>query len=391
MLGLYNNKKIKLLNSIKTQIRNNRKGYYSYKKKICIIAYEGFHANVVCNIVRICNYNTNYVEVYVHQSVKNELAELLCDDAEKVNWVIIPDIDDMHIYQSVSKIIGCSRRWDMIIIPSVEYDCMKYSPIFINHKKNTELVAGIHNLNRIFSSESSDPTFWNIINKTTSFAVISNLLFDEIKKQNLTSKKVYVFPSIFYEDHKNSNYGENKKIVFVVPGIVDKARKNYDLVIETFANLEEYYNKISLIILGQATTPYGNEIINHCIRMNEKGLSVKYYKEYVPMVDFKTTMQKSDYILGPINLSYTDHGLNEFYNKTKLSGIVGDMIEYALPGIVPAELNMPSQLVSSTIFYESQEDLVEKIISLLDKDIAQKLASNALENSRKYSLEDYLL
>jgi len=109
------------------------------------------------------------------------------------------------------------------------------------------------------------------------------------------------------------------------------------------------------------------------------------------MDQFKDVMQHADYILGPVKEFFNNVGNSEIYNVTKMTGIVTDMIEYSKPGIVPGYLKMPERLSSSTIYYQTPESLKDIIVTLLDHKTACKYAKNALDNSRKYALSNYLI
>ena len=382
------------------QIANNKKSCKTGIKKICIVAYENFHAFILNSIIKISNYNENYVEVFTIAAMKNELMDYLGIDENKIHWVIIPESknkgkkreeENLELRLLVSKRISRLKYWDMIIFPSAEYRYMEYSPILLRPPKNTEIVAMIHNVNRVFCGESIDPQLCRLLGRASSYAVLDKLLIDDIKRRKLTEKKVYEFPIVFQEYEKNYEQYENERIIFVITGHVEKERKDYDLVIKAFSKLDAYYDRLSLVLLGPATKPYGKKIIEKCKELRENGLLVQFYENHVPTELFRLVMHRADFILGPVSIHYTGNGLDEIYNVTKMTGITTDMIEYSKPGIIPSELKTPERLKSSTVYYHTPEELVDVIISLLDRETVHKLTYNAQENSRKYELSKYLI
>jgi len=373
---------------------------HTAKKKICILAYEDFHASVVHSIIQICNYKKNYVKVITINFIENQLLEYLGEDKRKVCWEIIPVSqqkgiarreEDTRIRLGISSKVSTQKYWDMIIIPSVEYNHRDYEPVLQNSPKNTEVVAVIHNLNYVFSSQTKNPDLYCNIGHASSYAVLNNLLIEEINKRKLTDKKVYEFPVLFWGNDSGIRQYENEKTTFVITGSVEKERKDYDLILEVFSKLKGYYNQLSLVLLGPARKEYGEGIIQRCIELREEGLSVQFFENFVPTKMFQSIIREADYILGPVNIQFITKQMTEVYGLTKLTGIMADMIEYAKPGIVPDNLSMPDKLKSSTIFFQSGTDLEDIIVSLLDKEIRQKYAINALENSRKYTLDNYLV
>ena len=373
-------------------------------KKICILAYEPFLHIVVTNaIIQISNYNANYVEVFTLQSTKDELASYLHEDCNKIAWNIIPEKDEYGIdYSKAYRTMLCTatserirllNRWDIIIISSPEYFYETYSPILLNIPENTEVIAMIHNINKVFCG--SDLRLRKLLGMATSYAVIDELLIDEIKSRNLTDKKIYEFPITFREETVTAKKESITDFSFVIPGGVD-CKRDYNLVLDVLNQLQGYYDKIQVVFLGTTKLPYAkeNEIILKCDELKKIGLKIKYFHDFVPTDQFQHYMRQADFILAPVNVHFVCPSLkaDEVYGETKLTGSVLDMIEYARPGIVPKNLKMPKRLESSTVFYDNTpESLKYVIISLLDREVADRLAKNALENSRKYALELYLL
>lgn len=375
----------------------NRSVRKAAKKRIAILAYESFHAFILNSIVQISNYKKNYVEVYTSNAMKEELRDYLGDDMSLIHWRSIPQFKKLNrakngaLWASVSKSVSHKRYLDMVILPSPEYNFRNYEPVLCHHPKGCEVVAMIHNVNRIFRGGDADTDLGPTIMKADSFAVLDKLLVDEIVNNKLTEKKVYEFPIVFREEQAQLNPYENDRFVFVVTGHVEKGRKDFDLLMQVFEDLQEYYEQMELILLGSATTPYGRIISKQCRRLRTNGLQVQFYNRFVPTTLFRQTIKRCDYLLGVVNVNYDDKGLVETYNKTKMTGIVTDMIEYARPAIVPHDLAMPEALASSTLYYQDGEDLKAQIIGLLDRERCRALNSEAQKNARKYIIDKYLL
>ena len=229
------------------------------------------------------------------------------------------------------------------------------------------------------------------VSAASSYAVLTELLKNEIVDCRLTKKPVWIMPVLFRGTKKRKYHQEGERFRFVVTGNVEASRKRYDLVVETFRKLKPQYEQLELVLLGKASTPYGRNIVAQLEEMAADGLRVTTYDAFVPTAEFSACMNRCDYMLGFINIEYDDAGMKETYNRTKMTGTVTDMVEYARPAVVPAELAMPDNLKSSTLTYKNENELHSLLISLLDAKKCRRLNKEALKNSAKYNAAAYCL
>ena len=375
--------------ALKEPVRRRSSKRREAPERIAILAYEKIHATLVHSIIQISNYKTNYVVVFTNRFIFDEMKSYLGEDIKRVDWSLVPNrLSLKHpLYTQISEKISKTEGFDKIIIPSGEYYYKNYLPLLETPPERCEVIAMVHNLNHVLGRNLNE-NLYRAFSGAGAYAVPIRQMIDEIRRRGLTDKKVYEFPQIFRGGSVKERKNEaGERYVFVVTGIVDKGRKDYDLVTEVFEGLTDLYDRISLVLLGPAKFEYGAEIIARCESLKDKGLDVTYFDDYVQADLFAAFIRDCDYILGPVNTERP----NEIYGVTKATGIVWDMIEYARPGIVPSSLKMPQTLQSSTVFYKSPEDLREQIIRLADPDVCKKLAGLALENSRKYSAENFYI
>ncbi|MCL1891096.1 MAG: hypothetical protein FWG00_03640 [Coriobacteriia bacterium] len=386
----------KIVTDAKKQIKENGTHRSTKNKKICILAFESFHAFIVNSIIEISNPQDNYVEVITVDSIKTELEYYLGANVDKVFWAVLPESKgrskekNLALRLPISSLVAELKQWDMVIIPSFEYYYEEYAPLALRASKDMEVVAMIHNINYTLRSEKTNPRLYELLQSVSSYAVLESLLIEEIAKFHLTDKKVHEFPIVFHEAKEKPKPKNKDMFTFVIPGVVQETRRNYGMVLEAFSNLSKHYDKLNLVLLGP-TEPYGKDIAEKCKTLKENGFAVQFYESFVPAEIYREIMQDADYILGPMNVHYQSATMDETYGVTKATGITTNMVEYTKPGIVPDDLQMPERLASSTLYYQSSKQLEELVVSLLDRKVADDLAAKALENSRKYSLDNYLL
>jgi hypothetical protein len=152
---------------------------------------------------------------------------------------------------------------------------------------------------------------------------------------------------------------------------------------------EKYEKKISLHVLGKPVGKGGNSIIQRCEKLKNKGYDISFSKGFIPEEEYDRISSESDIIFSPLNvITKRDSGIREIYGKTEGSALPFEAIQYCKPLIVPKEFIVIDKMKSSTLTYNSAEDL-EKILSDLieNKNKLENLKKEACKNSDKFSLE----
>lgn len=371
------------------------------KKKGClniaIVAYENFHYFILNSIIQICNVSKNHVEVYAPQKAINEMRIYMKDDFNKVEWVPIPWCNyvgdsnrgefNEELLCDLSKKIAENPFLDKIITCSSEYKYHLYKTLYIN-AKYADVIALIHNVNAIFRSKKFNYEKYMLFKKVDAYAVLGEQLKEEIEKNKLTRKKVYVFPIIHNKEQSEIRVQNERKTRFVVVGHVQKERKNYNLILDSFEKLRNSYDEIQLTILGSTETEYGKRIVERCKELRRRGMDIKWFDGFVPTKEFKYYMEKADYLLGAVEVFTNTSESNEIYGVTKMTGVETDMIEYALPGIIPSQLKIQTDLKNCVLTYEREEQLFDVLKKSLDSNKKHELKQNAILCARKHSKEN---
>lgn len=380
-------------------IRAAKERYRKAKKRIAVCAFEDFHFAVIENEIRICNLEQNYIIAYVSPRAKKEVSKMLGNKSSLIEWHSY-DEPNLPLLQSFNSAEEDLRRQfvqhvisrqnlDYTIIPSAEYHPDWYLPL-IEGTRHYELIVGAHNINSIFFSDQAPEKKRRLFEKADSYCVLSSDLKETMLSGGITQKKIYVFDQYYDSAEHTINPVLTDRLSFVITGGVEDKRKDYQSVVDALRMVPDIHPKIRLILLGKATTQYAREIVSQLDKMKETGLNAVTYSNYVPEESFSEIMTDTDYLLGPVVVETTFHGVPETYGTTKLSGMLPDMIKYAKPAILINDLKIPSNMESSVIRYSSVTELAELFRVLTDKKIAEKYAERARANSEQYKLENML-
>jgi hypothetical protein len=198
-----------------------------------------------------------------------------------------------------------------------------------------------------------------------------------LKQFALTSssiKNIIDIPFKMPTGEYNPNYNYDYP-VFIIPGSIDKRRRNYYEVLNVLSKLKVLNNtKWKLILLGRPIGRYGKKIINYSKKINNNYRSerVKYFKEYVSYDVYRKMMDKGTHILAPIKPKSYNHG--------KDSGALYDVFTYNKIGIFKHEYFYNEKLTEMGVVhtYKNHCDLKSILYSIIMKKFDYSLFSTAL-------------
>ncbi|MFC6268242.1 hypothetical protein [Frigoriflavimonas asaccharolytica] len=298
--------------------------------------------------------------------------------------------------KNLLKKIGDNHVYDLVIIGTAH----RYFNIFLKISSHYKTSIVVHNVN--FSQLKRRRLFFNVFKKECIFRL--KLLFFEgllsknklhkdannlfILDENLNiAKDQFTYLPIFYTAQIEEEI--NPDISIVIPGSVSQSRRNYREVLkklEVFGkNNSKKYPKVEIVFLGKAQ----NEELNWLIKFeknNFENLKIVYFKEKVSQIDFDFYMHSATFLWCPLQISTEFFSNKEFYNDTKMSGIVGDAIKYQKIAFLPKEfsrnypfiLNNEGELEDQiSTFYNLKQ---KKYFAAFEKAKVLKDLENTLEN-----------
>jgi hypothetical protein len=169
-----------------------------------------------------------------------------------------------------------------------------------------------------------------------------------------------------------------QRLRICIPGMVSKSRRNYDAFFDLIEqDIDFYKNNIEIDLLGKvAEYEDGRKIIDRALILRSKGINIDFYSSsLIPMDEYDELLNKSDVILGIINVGTGD---SMIYGKTKETGTVFAMIRTSKPGILPVNYKVIDEFKDAVMYYSTYTELDNILKNLIsDRSVLKKLVERA--------------
>lgn len=363
-----------------------------------------YHAKYLYTMARICKTKQTKVTIFTTEDIYSKIASYLKNISE-YDVVLKKENESINFFlKKVKK--ACDEKIDLLFVNTVQKSMLDLPHYFCFNPK-CKMILTIHAANSWFYKKplldvkqlvrtvdtilSTITVRFFILPRFNAISVVYSPVKDFILKNTDYQKKVFVFPfSCLDSDLKMFDDKKNSEVVFVVPGQIEKHRRDYDMVLDSFKSLFEKFNDdVTLYILGFPVGVYGNHILERCKELENKGYNIKYFDSFVPEKLYTEIMKSADFIIAPIKINSESFGIiPEIYGVTKGTALVFDGIQYCKPLIVPADFNMVKELKSSTLRYTDSEDLEKVVVEIIhDGKEAERIKHCACENSKHFSID----
>jgi len=325
------------------------------------------------------------VFLFTTGELKRRLAEKF---DHRINWIVLNTGETFPgFYRRMISEIN-KNQIDLLVINTIEENFTELASEL--KKTKSKKILTLHNVNFWFRHSNwflSDSYKANkhkigLKKEMDAYCVLSDNVKNYLSETYKPKRPVFVFPYSIYEPHKTNTSAE---ISFAVPGSIDVARRNYDLLLDCFETLHKENYKFSVFFLGFPPYDYGKAIIERSKTLKRSGLQIEYFETLVEQSVFDDLIEKSSFILSPLQLAIRD----EHYGKSKETGCFFDMIRYSKPGIVPEYVPVPPQMLSSVLCYSDRNSLLGLLKKIMtDEKLRSEYSKNAQKNSEVFSVEN---
>jgi hypothetical protein len=362
-----------------------------------------FHVKFLYSMMKITKTKNTNVTVFTTKEIFSRI-ETYLDDKTQYEFILKDENEGKNSYlKKVERI--CNEKIDLLFVNTIQMSLLNI-PHYIKFNPKSKKILTVHLANHWLKKKfgfnikniprSLDATTCiflirrSILPKYDGINVIYAPIKDYIEKNTSYKNPVYTLPFNFFDEKKSiKQTKKDGKIKFVVPGLIEIYRRNYDLTIDVFESLfETYNNKISLWLLGKPVGIGGNKIIDRCKKLKDMGYNISFSDGFIPEDKYNRILMESDVIFSPLNvITKRVSGIQEVYGKTEGSALIFEAIQYSKPLIVPEKFNIIEQLRSSTLQYKTKDDLKNIFKDLIIReDNLNKLLKEAYKNSEKFSI-----
>lgn len=376
------------------------------------------HITLIDSLVRIYSEKPdNNIIIFTLNENKDYLTYLAKDETKKTTFVLKDDKNNFRKY--FYDII--SYNLDVLFIVTFE-EKLYFTFLTINYSFQIKVI--IHNTDEWFQNTFYNICyrFYNSLNRTklisvSNFKKIKYFIYPLLKKcfinkvlennhkfvalsPNIKSEierfipenKIETIPfSVFRKEIKDLSV-TNKKIRLCIPGLLSLSRRKYKELFDLINNDIPFFKaNFTIDLLGAAINSPQNDceyILRRSNELNEKGVEIITYDNFILMDTYDVELSKADFILGIINVNF-----NKIikYGRTKETGTTFAMIRVGKPGILPESLEVPQDFENSILRYATDSQLSTILHELVnDKSRIQKFKKNASELAFNYMPSNFI-
>lgn len=332
-----------------------------------------------------CRY-ASHIYICSVQDYIERLKELELSFKVKVDWIVSSSPKDL--LAKADEFSGIEVQYSFL---NTIYSDFDDTLTWLNTFSYGHIVLTIHNANfwlmkgkryKLFKRPRNEQhkDMLRLIELSKSILVLSNNVKKYIVKKYKPKKNIVVFPYSVYEGFKGRSL--DHCITIAVPGVIERTRRDYELILSVFKQLDT--KKFKLKLLGPPIGEYGNGIVAKCVELKNKGYLIDLLED--PKY-FEHEISDATVILAPINIHTSFAGIEETYGVSKESGVIFDVVRYAKPAILPKSLHVPADISNAILRYKTANELKGQIVSLIEYSTLRKLKEAAASVSQAYGID----
>jgi hypothetical protein len=359
-----------------------------------ITIFETEHFEGAFPVIKLFDTPGNNITVITSGETYKCFADLLLTNTNRYNWTILPSTGKLRFFRSLYKNLK-KQKPGTLYINTISNNHILYALVlFLLPLKR--VVLTVHDINCLFESRPSwrfrqAIIHWGkrwLLRQVNEFNVVSDTMIPYLKEK-AKAKPTHVIPGAVFE-HKQSKQAIDNRLILVVPGSLDKRRRDYEQVFALAAVADKEKLPLTIILLGGYHDEYGSSISLRAGKFESGYCNISAYNtRMVHQAEFDQQMDASHFVFIPSVIDTKICGdIPEIYGITKSSGNIFDVIKHAKPFIVPAGLSISHQLQTSCVKYNNINDLVIFLKSLIAVPREyDKWQERAFANSLNYTIE----
>ena len=345
--------------------------------------------------IQLFDLPANHLVIFTNGDTYKRFADLFKEEVDKFEWVILDTTPSrllffVNMYRAARK-----HKLDLFYINTISKNHLLFAWV-IGLLRKTRIVITLHDINCFFNAR------WSfharqllhylgkkaLAKRVREFNVVSDTMMDYLRTKTSAQCLIHNLPGAVFE-REQAALVIGGFIHMVVPGTIDKRRRDYSQVFELLKLAEARQLHLQVTLLGGYYDDYGKEILKQAVAFKTNYTKLFYYN--TPLVkqdEFDKQLDAAHFIFIPsVVETVICFDIPETYGTSKSSGNIFDVIKHARPFIVPQGLRVPANLESSCYRYPSIYNLADFLQHLfLQKDNYHSMQQQALNNSADYTL-----
>lgn len=331
------------------------------KKTVCIIETNNCHEEVILNQLKFLKSDNIEVRLFLNDKIKEK------------NIFNKEHNLSVSYYSFSNKIISFFSSF--IIIISILLH--RYYNIVYNsfNNKSCKLIYNfLKSKNNVFIIHNADEYYQNNKYKSTKTFVLSEHVFNSVKRKYNIKNISYFYPLIINNVEKSRiNFDPSQRYI-CIPGKIEFTRRDYLGLIEYLSNNEIYNTKF--VILGNLNKEDGPKV-KEFISRNHLEKQFITFDNFIPYDLYFEYLANCNYIMPLIHPSVKNF---EAYHSTKISAAFSMAFSFKKPLLIYKTLYNLAEFNDYSISY-SLNNLKDRIKNISENDIYQ-ISSNYKEKNK---------
>lgn len=357
--------------------------------------FEMEHFEGAYPVIQLFDMPANKLVIFTDAGTYERFADLFKEDMNRFQWEILDNTGSKwrffrQLYKAAKK-----HRLDIFYLNTISNNHLFYAWV-IGLLRIPRVVITVHDINCLFKSHWSlqvRPLIHHIgkkalIKRINEFNVVSDTMVSYLRETTQGQKLVHNIPGAVFEREQFS-LTISGYIHLVVPGSLDKKRRDYQQVFELLKAAEAIRLPLHITLLGGYNDDYGKSIIQQATDLKTVYTKIIVFDtNLVHQDEFDEQLDYAHFIFIPsvINTAIC-FDIPETYGISKSSGNIFDVIKHARPFITPQPLRVSATLESSCFRYTSIDHLAGFLHGLFhNKDDYSNWLERALANSKEYTI-----
>lgn len=357
--------------------------------------FEMEHFEGAYPVIQLFDMPANQLVIFTDAETYQRFADLFKQDVNRFQWEVLDNTRGKwrffrQLYKAAQK-----HKLDIFYLNTISNNHLFYAWV-LGLLRVPRVVITVHDINCLFKSNWAlklRPLFHHIgkkalIKRVKEFNVVSDTMVDYLRKTTNGQNQIHNIPGAVFESEQHA-LTISDHIHLVVPGSLDKKRRDYHQVFALLKAAEEKQLPLHVTLLGGYMDDYGKAIIKRAKKFVLKYARVTVYDtRLVHQDEFDKQLNAAHFVFIPSVIDTAIcFSIPEVYGLTKSSGNMFDVIKHARPFITPQSLRISTTLQSSCFRYNSIDDLTGFLQSMmLHKDEYANWQQRALTNSKEYTI-----
>lgn len=340
-----------------------------------VAIFETQHAEAAFPVIKLFDNGKNELTIFSYEEAYQHLKYLLRNDIQRFNWVIRKKQQSKISF--ILTILKETRKQKikLLYLNTITNNFIFYA-LMIFLLKKVRVIVTIHSINNFFDHRFSfhPRRLIRTIGKklliavTKEFNVISTPSVKYLESKLPKNKKVHCVPNAVFDEQlsRQTQPPVTECIHIVIPGTVEKRRRNYDQVFDLMIKLTESKIPFAVTLLGKLYQDYGQEIMAKAKKWNAQYDNVRYYEnDEVNQLEFDRVISTATLLFLPLEIeTIVDDDIVEICGTSSTSGNITEVIRHSKPFIIPKLMAIDPVLEKACFRYNNPEEIVSFISSL---------------------------